>query len=179
MNLLQLFLGQIPEAIYFSIFMILTKSLKEKRAIFIILMIIEYVLLKMFIPYNLWFQILYTFMMYIILKILYKNKAQIIDIFTFTIGSIFLIITSILCCLLLPNNMILISCVNRVMIFTFLFMFRYKLREIQNLYKLLWNRTNRAKRMKSTTFRSMNIVIFNLLFYAINVCIIYRCLPFQ
>ena len=46
MDLLELMLGQIPEAIYFALFIILTKELKEKRILFIILMIIEYILLK-------------------------------------------------------------------------------------------------------------------------------------
>ena len=31
MDLMELFLGQIPEAIYFALFMIFTKNLKEKR----------------------------------------------------------------------------------------------------------------------------------------------------
>ena len=39
MELDQLLLGQIPEAIYFALFMILVKNIKEKRILFIILML--------------------------------------------------------------------------------------------------------------------------------------------
>ena len=94
MDLLEIFLGQIPEAICFALFMIFAKDLKEKRILYILLMVIEYLLLKHFIKYNIWFQILYTIMQFVILKVLYKEKSQITDIFTFTISSIILIIIS-------------------------------------------------------------------------------------
>ena len=55
MNYLELFLGQIPEAIYFSLFMIYAKDLKEKRILFTILMIAEYLLLIYALPFNSWF----------------------------------------------------------------------------------------------------------------------------
>ena len=93
MDLLEIFLGQIPEAIYFALFMIFAKDLKEKRILYILLMVIEYLLLKHFIKYNIWFQILYTIMQFVILKVLYKEKSQITDIFTFTIASIILILS--------------------------------------------------------------------------------------
>ena len=89
--MLELFLGQIQEAIYFALFMIYAKNLKTKRLLYTILMTLEYVLLTRIIYYNLWFQVLYTFLTYAILKILYKEKAQITDIFTFMIGSLIII----------------------------------------------------------------------------------------
>lgn len=44
-EVLEVILGQVPEAIYFSLFMIYTKQLKEKRILFIVLMIVEYLLI--------------------------------------------------------------------------------------------------------------------------------------
>lgn len=96
MSILEIILGQIPEAIFFSLFMIYAKGLKEKRILFTILMVAEYLLLKHFISFNVWFQILYTFITFIILKILYEEKAQVTDIFTFTIASIITILCSII-----------------------------------------------------------------------------------
>ena len=61
MNLTQILLGQIPEAIYFALFLIYSKNIKNKRLLFIILMIVEYIILKQFIHFNIWFQVLYTF----------------------------------------------------------------------------------------------------------------------
>lgn len=87
MNILELLLGQIPEALYFALFMIYTKRLNEKRIWFIVLTVLEYILL--FIPpLSIWSHILYFIFTYGILKWLYKNKAQITDIFTLGIASV-------------------------------------------------------------------------------------------
>ena len=94
--MLELLIGQIPEAIYFAIFMMLVKQLKEKRVLFSVLMIAEYLLLKHFIKYSIYFQISYTLTTFLILKILYKDKSQLTDIFTFTIGSIILMIVCLM-----------------------------------------------------------------------------------
>ena len=71
--MLELLLGQIPEAIYFALFMIFTKELKSKRVLYIVLMIAEYILLKHFIKFSIWFQIAYTVVQFIMFKILYKE----------------------------------------------------------------------------------------------------------
>ena len=176
MKLDQLLLGQIPEAIYFALFMILVKNIKEKRVLFTILMILEYVLLKLAFPFNMWFQVTYTFMTYIILKILYKEKSQIIDIFTLSIGSIILILISAGVSILFDYNMILVVLSSRILMLMFLFIFRHKLNKIQNLYKLLWNRNDKPKRIKTTTFRAINTVVFNLLFFIINFGMLYALL---
>lgn len=174
MNLAELVLGQIPEAIYFALFLIFTKSLKEKRILFIILMIVEYLLLKSFIHFDIWFQIGYTMMTFLTLKVLYKEKAQVIDIFTFGIASIILMVSSIISFLLLGPNMQFVVLISRILLILF-FIFSYKyLPNIQKLYKKLWNRNDKAaKKMKSTTFRALNTVLFNLMFVVINVCMIY------
>lgn len=174
MNLAELVLGQIPEAIYFALFLIFTKSLKEKRILFIILMIVEYLLLKSFIHFDIWFQIGYTMMTFLTLKVLYKEKAQVIDIFTFGIASIILMVSSIISFLLLGPNMQFVVLISRILLILF-FIFSYKyLPNIQKLYKKLWNRNDKTtKKMKSTTFRALNTVLFNLMFVVINVCMIY------
>lgn len=172
--MLEVLLGQIPEAIYFSLFMIFAKGLKEKRILFTILMIIEYLLLKQFIEFNVLFQILYTFMSYIILKILYKEKSQIIDIFTFTIGSIILMISSIICFMLSNKNPIIASIINRLFLFIFIISLNHKISKIQEIYKTLWNRNDFIKKkIKSTTFRCINLIIFNLSFYILNIIMLY------
>lgn len=171
--LLKVLLGQVPEAIFFALFMIYTKDLKEKRILFTILMVLEYLLLKQFISFNIWFQILYTIITYILLKILYKQKAQITDIFTFTIANIFLVIASALFSLpkMLWNvdyTLCVVLC--RIFLFAMLFIFKNKLYNIQKIYKKLWNRNDKVeKKIKTTTFRSLNVILFNVIFYIINI----------
>lgn len=175
--MLEILLGQIPEAVYFALFMIFTKQLKEKRILYITLMVIEYLLLKYFIEFNIWFQIAYTIIQYVLLKILYKEKAQITDIFTFAIASIILIVFCISLYFIVwktINNYMFYVILNRFCIFLFLIIFKNKLCNIQKLYKKLWNRDDtKKKKMKSTTFRALNLVLFNIMFYVINVCMMF------
>jgi hypothetical protein len=175
--MVEIILGRVAEAIYFTLFFIFTKRLNKNRIVFMLLMIFEYLLLYECFPYYVRFQLSYTIMVFVILKILYNKQAQITDIFTFGIASIFLMITSII--FSLPKiffNLNFTICVllNRIFIFSSLFVFRNKLNNIQKLYKKLWNRNNKVKnKIKSTTFRSINLVLFNIMFYVINLCMIY------
>lgn len=172
--MLELFLGQIPEAIFFALFMIFAKGLKEKRLLFTILMVIEYLLLKYSFTYSWLFHIGYVITTYLTLKVLYKEKSQIIDVFLLLIGYIILGITSIISWLLFNFNMSLVAIFNRIIIFTFIFILNKKLYKIQNIYKFLWNRNDRIKKkIKSTTFRALNIVVFNISFVLINLCMLY------
>ena len=175
--MLQLLLGQIPEAIYFALFMIYTKNLKQKRILYIILMISEYLILKLFFKFNIYFQLSYTIFTYLILKLLYKNKAQIIDVFTFTISSIILIVISAFSYTIISATIgikLVAYIIKNILMFVFLFIARKRLNKIQKLYKKLWNRNDKVdKKIKTTTFRSINAILFNVMFWVINFGMIY------
>ena len=177
MKILEIVLGQIPEALFFSLFMIFTKQLKEKRIMFIILMILEYLILQKLIHFDICLQISYTAFTFIILKLLYKEKSQITDIFTFTIGSILMIVIDMAVYFissLFTNNFLIIITIDRILLFAILFLLRNKLPKIQNLYKKLWNRNDKKeKKIKSTTFRCINVIIFNVTFYVLNIIMLY------
>lgn len=169
---MELLLGQIPEAIFFALFMIYAKGIKEKRILFTILMIIEYLLLINIFPYNWLFHISYMITTVLTLKILYKEKSQITDIFILLIAYIFLGISCVIPYFIIwktINNYLVYVILNRIIIFTFLFTLNYKLLNIQKVYKTTWNRNDKIKRIiKTTTFRALNLVIFNITF-----CLIY------
>ena len=177
--MLELIIGQIPEAIFFALFMIYAKGLKEKRILFTVLMVIEYLLLKYSFQYSWLFQIGYMITTFLTLKILYKEKSQVTDLFILLIGYIYLIVVSAICFLPIQNNITftnyIISCiVNRILLFSILFAFNSKLEKIQKIYKKFWNRDNKEnKKIKSTTFRSLNIFVFNLIYFIINAGMIY------
>ena len=176
MNVLQLLLGQIPEAIYFALFMIFTKRLDKKQILFTILMIIEYILLFNFTPVTIWSHISYFIITYIILKILYHEKSQITDIFTLGIASMILMIISGICYFTLSTfitNIIIGNSIQKLLLFIFLYFISDKLYKIQNTYKKFWNRNDKIpKPMKSTTFRCINLILFNIMFFIINGYII-------
>lgn len=173
--MLEILIGQIPEAIYFSLFMIFTKNLKSKRILFTALMVIEYLLCLNSMPYDMVSHVLFFIMSYLTLKILYKEKSQITDIFTFAIGSVVLMIISIVSYFIVwktVNIYYVALALNRILIILFLILTYNKLYKIQNLYKRFWNRNDKIKKkMKSTTFRALNLVIFNIMFYIINLCL--------
>lgn len=176
LDILEILLGQLPEALYFAIFMILAKRIKNKRILFTSLMIIEYILLFSIVRYSIWYHVFYFVISYIILKILYKEKSQITDIFTISIASIILIISNIILypIALIFNNYIIFVISNIILTFVILYLLRNKLHNIQNMYKKFWNRNDKViKRMKSTTFRCLNLVLFNISFYIINIFMIY------
>ncbi len=174
MNILEVIFGQVPEALYFALFMIFTKKLTTKRTIFVMSAILEYVLLMYAFPYNIWSHILYFVAIYLILKLFYDEKCQVTDIFTLGIASFILIICSVIAYLICGFNIVISNFVSKIILFSLLFLFRDKLSLIQNLYKKLWNRNdNVKKRIKSTTFRCLNAVIFNLMFYIINLGMIW------
>ena len=176
MNVLQLLLGQIPEAIYFVLFMIFTKRLDKKQILFTVLMIIEYILLFNFTPVTIWSHVLYFVITYIILKILYHEKSQITDIFTLGIASILLMIISGICYLIISitiKDIIICTILAKILLFISLYLLLNKLPKIQNMYKKFWNRNDKIpKPMKSTTFRCINLILFNVMFFIINGYII-------
>lgn len=173
MSLQEILLGQIPEAIYFALFLILTKRLKTKRLLFTVMMVAEYVFLFNALAYNIWAHILFFILAYIQLKLLYKEECQITDIFTLGIASIIMIGISAIVyglTMLTVKNLVIGALVQKCLLFLFLFVFRNKLYKIQKLYIKLWNRPkHNTNKIKSTTFRALNLVIFNFSFVIINV----------
>lgn len=171
--MLELLIGQIPEAIYFALFMIYAKGIKEKKILFIVLMIVEYLLLKYSFQYNWFFQIGYMITTFLTLKVLYKEKSQIIDIFILMFAYIIIMLFSGISFFIAYNtikNIIITNIICKIFLFTFIFLNRKKLYKITEIYKKFWNRNDKKfKRIKTTTFRSINIIIFNIMFYIINI----------
>jgi hypothetical protein len=177
MNWTELLLGQIPEALYFALFIIFTKKVTSHRLVFFVVILIEYLLLVNLFPFNWCFHIGLTIMVYLSLKVIYKERAQITDIFTFGISSVLLIIVSIvnylIFCKLLNVNFVVSAVTQKLILFALLLCLKPKLHNIQKLYKRLWNRNDKLpKKMKTTTFRAINVVVFNATFYIINVCML-------
>lgn len=169
--MIDLIIGKILESIYFSIFLIIGKDLKHKRFLLILIMTLEYILLTEIINYNVYFQFIYTFLTFINLKVLYKEKAQITDIFLFAGASIFLILISAityLTALYTYKNFYLSLIINRILLFMFLIIFKNKIRVIYKNFYLIWNRHSNPNKIKSLTLRNISIIIFNLMFWIIN-----------
>ena len=170
--MLMVFLEKVCEAIYFSLFLIYGKNLKEKRILFIGIMIFEYLMITKLIQYNIWIHISYIIMTYINLKVLYKEKAQITDIFLFALASLFLILISIISYAIVYftiQKYIVALILNRILIFSLILLIKNKLNLFYQKFYKLWNRHNTPNKVKSLTLRNISIIIFNLMFWLINI----------
>ena len=171
-NIILLFLEKICEAIYFSLFLIYGKNLKEKRLLFISIMIFEYILLTSVLQYTTWIHISYITMTYINLKTLYKDKAQITDIFLFMVASIILIVLSFISYIIIQNTIkiyIVALILSRILMFTTLFLIKNEINKIYKNFYLLWNKHKNPNKVRSLTLRNISIIIFNIMFYVINI----------
>lgn len=108
----------IPEVIYFTLFLIFTKNYKNNKIKLFVLLLIGYIIFKKIFPLNIYFQICFTLYVPIILKLLYKDRFHISDVFIFTYSSIFLILIGCISALIhcITNNYILAFIVNRILI---------------------------------------------------------------
>lgn len=176
-NICLLLLEKVCEAIYFSLFLIYGKKLKDKRLLLIIIMIVEYLLFKNFIKYDVLFQVSYTFMSFINLKVLYKEKAQVTDIFLFGVASLILVVLSIASYFAIYftiKQYIVALILNRILIFSFVFLTKNKINAIYQKFYKLWNRHNKPNKIKSLTLRNISVIIFNLMFWIINICMAFH-----
>lgn len=176
-ELILLVLEKVLEAIYFSLFLIFGKGIKNKRLLFIGIMIFQYLILKQFIKFNVLFQIIYTFLSFVNLKVLYKDKAQITDIFLFASASLILIVLSIACAVFVPLlgiKYIIMLIINRILMFLVLFLIKNKIGNLYKKFYLKWNRNkNNTIGIKSLTLRNISVIVFNLMFYIINISLAY------
>ncbi len=164
------------EPIYFSLFLIIGKDLKNKRLLLTCIMIFEYYMLTYIFPFNVWFQFIYTFIVFVDLKFLYKENAQITDIFLFGASSIILIASSALIYLIILvtiKNYYVVILLNRIFIFAFLYFNRKNIRNIYKKFYSHWNRHNNSKALKSITLRNISIISFNFMFWIINLGMLY------
>lgn len=169
MNLYELFIGQIPEAVFFPLFVIFCKGIKEKRLAFISLSIFQYLILVYTFPNNSWFQFIYVGVLYLDCKFLWKDKSNILDLMYIFLGTIYLTVTSLIAYFIFFENIILSVLLSRTLMFLpFLFS-----KNIKKLYIKYWNRNDfEKKKIKSITFRSLNVMSINVMFVIIHIILL-------
>ena len=114
----------------------------------------------------------------IYIKILYKNKVQIIDVFIISIAFIYISLLSFICSLLLNyeyTNLTLyyfLYVIDRIFLFL-PFIVKDKFNSLYKLYCKLWNRNDNEKRpIKSLTLRNLSLVIINISIFLGNIYLI-------
>lgn len=170
--LIGIILGLIPEVLYFTLFLIFTKNIKEKKILLFLLMSIGYMLCICIQQYVLLYYLGYIVIVYLILKFLYKNQTQIIDIFVFSISTLYLTFLSYLGFKCFKNdlsNYWIMFILDRILMFV-PFIFKNKFNILYKEYCKLWNRNNKEKRpIKSITLRNISLIIINFAICFMNI----------
>ena len=168
--------GLIPEVLYFTLFLIYTKKLENKKIKLFLLLAVTYTLLIFIQQYKIVHYIAFIFLVYIILKILYRKKTQITDIFVISISTIYLTLISYVCFKFVKedlSNYYFISIFNRILLFV-PFIFKKHFNILYKKYYNMWNRNDKEKRpIKSLTLRNISLIILNLFICCLNLIIIY------
>lgn len=166
-------LGAILQPIYFSLFLIFTKNIKNKRFLFILIMIFEHFFLKFVcnLNYNINFELMYTIITYFVLKLMYKEKTRITDVITFIISIAILGVFNVSFLLLLGTTIKTIIISNMLAIF-FISLLKHKLNKIEIFYNKFWNRHNNKKMLKSVTIRGLSVTLTIIVFVLLHIWMI-------
>ena len=162
--------GLLPEVIYFTLFLIYTKNYKNNKIKLFLLLFIAYISLKYLLPANIYFQILFTLYVPIVLKILYKDKFHISDMFVFVYASIILILITVVTypIALVLNNYIIAYIINRILMFLFIIIFKNKLNKVYKWIIPQWNRNyENPNKIKAITIRQVCVISLNVMIYVL------------
>lgn len=173
--LISILLGLVPETLYFTLFLIYTKNIKEKKVRLFLLLSVVYFCCMLIQQYQLLFYILFIFGIYFVLKLLYKNKTQIIDIFVISIPYLWVVILSFFLLLFINDdfsNYYFLYIINKILLFL-PFIFKNKFNNLYKRYCVLWNRNDKENRpIKSITLRNISLILLNGFIILINITII-------
>lgn len=173
--LVSILLGLIPEVLYFTLFLSYTKNLKEKRIKLFILIAIAYFICILVQSFQILFYFLLIFLMFLVLKLLYKEKTQIIDIFIISLSYFWVVFLSFIMIFFLKDNYSnywILYAINRIALFL-PFIFCNKFNLLYKKYYSLWNRNDNEKRpIKSITLRNISLILLNSFIFFMNITII-------
>lgn len=172
---LSIFLGLVPEVLYFTLFITYCKNIKEKRIRLFLFISLAYVLCMFIQKYKIFYYVLFIALIYWIMKIVYKEKTQIIDVFVIAISFTYLYLLSYILFLFVNDNLsnyYLLYILDRIFLFI-PFIFYMNFNRLYKIYCKLWNRNDDEKRLiKSITLRNISLIIMNISIFILNIAII-------
>lgn len=171
--LLSLLLGILPQSLYFMLFVTNIKQIKTRRLILLLLLFILCILLNMIIRYNIYLYLAFIPLYYFALKLLYKKKAQIIDIFIISLSFAIMSIISCVSSFIYLNNYSLYwiaYIVNNVLLFSSLLLKRFYIK-FYKFYCGNWNRKD-SNKVRSITLRNISLISINVFILILDTMLI-------
>ena len=140
--LLSMLVGLLPEALFFAIFLIGAKNITTKKFAFFVLIIALFLLEGMLLSYTLWYYIMIVLCIYGIMKLLYSDAVEFIDLFLISFGFLYIAVIGYICYLLgnlltgvIQQPVLVMLIVNRFLLFIPLSALYSKLNKCYNAYK--------------------------------------------
>lgn len=168
-------LGLIPEVLYFTLFLVYTKRIKEKRIKLFLSIALAYILTIFIKQYILLYYLAFIVLVYISLKFLYKEKTQIIDTFVIVYSFFYLSLVSFICFLFMKedrSNYYILYVIDRILLYI-PFIWKTKFNNLYKKYCKLWNRNDKEKRpIKSITLRNVSLIAINFIIIFMNIYMI-------
>lgn len=164
-------LGIVPEVLFFLSFIVLAKGFKKdfKLLVAFVIMLAFYIGLKTIYVRSIYFYLSYIFACMISLRVLYKSRIKITDVFLFSFASILLIILTALAYYTIPNYFIAMI-VSRILMLATILFFKNKIRNYYLKYKLCWNRNKEnPNKIKSLTLRNISAISFNVMIFILDL----------
>lgn len=171
--ILSLLFGILPQALYFMLYLSKIKQIKNRRLILLLLIFLIITGASVFMNYNLYLYIAVIPMIYLAMKLLYRRKVQIIDLFIVAMLFAILMIISFVCSFVYKNNANLYGIayiINNILLFSTLALSKL----FEKFYKFYCNNWNRKQgnKIKSITLRNISLISMNILIFVIDVLLI-------
>ena len=170
--IVSIIMGMIPDVLFFILFIINTKQIKDKKIILGICITIAYILCIMIKQYITLYYLSFILLVYIILYLLYRKETQFIDILVFSVATIYLSFVGFICSIFIKSdlsNYYFVLIINRILLFI-PFIFKSKFNYLYEKYKKLWNRNDKEKRLlKSITLRNISLISLNIFIFIMNI----------
>lgn len=169
-------LGAILQPIYLCLFITSVKGIKNKRFVFILLSILDYILIQYYVKFNLSINadLIYAIIFFVNVCFMYKGKGRITDFITYIISFLIMGIASIIFISVLGTKIITIILCDCFLIALTL-IFSKKIHNIENFYNKFWNKHS-LKGIKSVTLRGFSAIITIITFILLHLWLIHGAL---
>ncbi len=163
--------GMLPDCLFYTLFWIKLKKINKRRTILFALTCVIYLILIMIQRYEVLYYFIFILLMYAIVKLLYKDKINFLDIFIFGLACAYVFFDSCLCMAFIPKYEIAYI-INKLLLFVPFIFDRY-ISKVYEKYTYTWNReTNYSKNIKSITLRVGTVILFSsFIFISSKVCL--------
>ena len=172
---INIMLGILPEVLFFTLFLIYTRDLKTKKKFLFLGIFVSYILCITIRQYVIIYYLIFILSIWLIEKVIYHKDTDIVDIFVFTVATVYLSFIGFICSRFISKDMhnyYFILILNRIALFI-PFVFKEQFHNLYLKYKKFWNRNDAEKRkLKSISLRNISLISLNIFIFSINIFLI-------